>query len=155
MITAERLEELIKQGATVYHIDGLEIKLLCNLVEVCGDTLYAPAGFQWSIKNLYETKDQAEWVLKTVAERTERFEPPMWEDIELEKRYVFRFIINNEFIYFKVGKHENAKFNNITIFNITGDKMIFSKWDSDTTKENYIKACERVRDLFNEGGAKC
>lgn len=144
-MTKERLEELIKQDGTVYRIDGCKIKLLRDLVEVCGDTLYAPAGVQWSIKNLYETKEQAEWALKTVAERTERFEPPMWEDIE--KEYNFNFINNlngcliRTPMFFCVIKDANAIF----IRDDYEDELIEY---FEATKENYEKACEIVRDLF-------
>ena len=90
--------------------------------------------------------NKKDWRNKMTAERTERFDPPMWEDIE--DYYCFNFVVDNCHRCFVVKKD-----NWITI---DGDGCIniFEKYASGVTKENYIKACEIVRDLFNKGGAK-
>jgi hypothetical protein len=81
------------------------------------------------------------------AERTERFEPPMWE--EIGKDYSFYFYIKDISYVFYVNKY-------IGCIEITRDNMhnMLLNKDKEVTKENYIKACEIVRDLFNKGGAK-
>ena len=165
-MTQERLEELIKQGATIwsntiwYHgkihlinSDTDEYRIIeDNFGNVClshhtkgTDDCY---DGQWALEELREDVDCAEWEYKTHAERTERFEPPMWEDIQ--GWYCFRFISNNDFIEFMVNYdyyEETTRYdcNEIKIFNESQESILFSE---PATKENYIKACEIVRDLF-------
>ena len=108
-------------------------------------------------KQLYELKEieliieQAEWALKTVAERTERFEPPMWEDRTIDhKGYTFTFVLRNEVYVFRVNQFKDE----IRISKIEYDGLLFNDRETtlylaDTfTKENYEKACEIVRDFF-------
>ncbi len=160
-MTKERLEELIKQGATIYPDYGPAISLNAvkspKVVEdIAGyelQFLSKNASVSVYINDLYETEKerdicvaQKEWVVKTHAERTERFEPPMWEDIEND--FVFKFLVNDCLFRFYVDKD---------LCDIFGqpfdgdDCYLVSK---PATKENYEKACEVVRDLFNKGGAK-
>jgi len=165
MITAERLEELIKQGAKIYQISYnsfLEIPLINNKenhFDIYHNRLHIHElekyEYWWDnrwtdcyieLDKLFETKERAEWALKTTAKRTERFEPPMWEDIK--DYYCFNFVVDNCHRCFVV-----KKYNWITI-DSDGCNNIFEKYASDVTKENYIMACEIVRDLFNKGGAK-
>ena len=166
MITAERLKELIKQGGTAWVITDHKVEPILlkenkgnKVCIVSGDTLYhayftannyCPDGWwdrdYYSFDELFETRDRAEWHCKMTAERTERFEPPMWEDIK--DYYCFNFVVDNCHRCFVV-----KKYNWITI-DSDGCNNIFEKYASDVTKENYIMACEIVRDLFNKGGAK-
>ncbi|MBS7401230.1 MAG: hypothetical protein KIG16_01815 [Eubacteriales bacterium] len=156
-MTKERLKELIKQGATIYYtyengcvktIDlsyGIsKFKIGKNYVErkIIG------TGFteRYIINKLFENKEQAEWVLKTYAERTERFEPPMWE--EIENHYEFNFISNGTHYYLAVYKHKDC--NEIDVGEICGNTLFVRL----ATKENYEKACEIVKELFLKGGAK-
>lgn len=148
MITTERLNELIEQGATVVemHEDGF-----IDEVELLGDChaddygLFGDCGYH-DLYALFETKDHADWHRKMSAERIERFEPPMWEDIKVEDGYEFKFFdANNEYYAFKVIK------NTYTVICVDDFKNIFEEV---STKENYIKACEIVRDLFNKVGVK-
>lgn len=156
-MTIEQLEELIKQKATIYIVYfnlnkvfeeelnecSWSVDKQGNLVEHCLDSSYNYESYR-----LFETKEQAEWALKTVAERTERFEPPMWEEIEKRKDdYLFRFAVNNEIISFVVMIDEDIDLTDIMIYNASIGKNIF--WKA-LTKENYEKACEIVRDLFKE-----
>lgn len=160
MITAERLEELIKQGGTVWFGKHFEIKLnpkQFSIAEQFGETvLYyqkedEPSGYDWSweLGVLREDVDRAKWEHDMFTERTERFEPPMWEEIERYYRFVF---VNNlgsysDYYTFDVSKDRPDS------FAITVDNGGFI-FNGEPTKENYIKACEIVRDLFNKGGAK-
>ncbi len=88
------------------------------------------------------------------AERTERFELPMWEDIA--NKFEFLFIGKNKknkigAYSFEVSKNGFSPFIIINKLNKYFPRMMFCRL---STKENYIKACEIVRDLFNKGGAK-
>lgn len=155
-MTKERLEELIKQWATIYYtyengcvktIDlsyGIsKFKIGKNYVErkIIG------TGFteRYITNKLFETKEQAEWVLKTYAERTERFEPPMWGDIEDD--YLYKFIINQKEFKFYINKFTDC----VYIYNLDDTHLVYGVFEA--TKENYKKACEIVRDLF-VGGAE-
>ena len=136
MITAERLEELRNQCATVYIVfAGEKEATALNIVDV--DEWLLASRF---LEKVFETKEQAEWAEKMYTERPERFEPPMWCDAG---NYMFRFVINNCFYEFYSG-------NIIFLKDMCG--VVHFKFEQ--TKENYIKACEIVRDLFNKGGVK-
>ena len=163
-MTKERLEELIKQGATIYYayengcvktIDlsyGIsKFKIGKNYVErkIIG------TGFteRYITNKLFEIREKAEWCRMT-AERTERFEPPMWEDLQEDLEvidYKFAFTINGNCNYlFWVAKDEMGGSIEIRKFNVYKVETTLFYSDS-ATKENYIKACEIVRDLFNRG----
>jgi hypothetical protein len=142
MITAERLEELIKQGATIYYVSGEGMLKMINKAQLRSDHKYM---FN-DLSRLYETMEHYDWVRKMTAERTERFEPPMWEDIpNFYGFYRFVFSYNNQYTTFSVNKECN--YIEIAI-------NLICTYNEPATKENYIKACEIVRDLFNKGGAK-
>lgn len=158
MITAERLEELIKQGATIWSSGyDEEIKLNpknCRIEKQKWRTEPKPKLYlvvkedeehypTYCLDNLREDVDRAKWERDMTAERTERFEPPMWEDIEVI--YTFKFINDNECM----SLIANKKYNFVAISN-----SLTVLFEEKYTKENYIKACEIVRDLFNKGGAK-
>ncbi len=160
MITAERLEELIKQGETIYEniyervrkvdlsTDHWLYKFKENtLIVMCKQPCVEVT--ELVIRNLFETKEQAEWALKTVAERTERFEPPMWEDIKGYYRFNFMNCENGVWkkYSFELLKKQDDKAKEGGCISIwTGTKDIYNK--TTPTKENYEKACKIVRDLF-------
>ena len=100
-----------------------------------------------------EDVDRAKWERDMTAERTERFEPPMWDEIE---DYSYRFVWQKQFILLDIHKDDDdeSDMSYIHIYNFTDNGYIFYKIGDDATKENYIKACEIVRDLFNKGGVK-
>ena len=165
MITTERLEELIKQGTTIWRkgffwrksfidkIFPLKLDERNSCISMPDMRLWV-GGDCFDINTLFETKDRAEWALKTTAEHTERFEPPMWEDIK--DRYEFDFTNDCGDYKFNVIKScmieiiIHRKANEPTYF-----EWLFEVCDDECTKENYIKACEIVRDLFKNGGVKC
>ena len=94
------------------------------------------------VKDLFETKEQAEWHTKTYTARFERFEPPMWEEIEDEYSFDFDCFTNQRRYGFRVIKH----FDQIYIFKY--NSCADYAFNDFATKENYEKACEIVRDLF-------
>ena len=132
-----RLEELRKQKATVYTVfDGDKKATALVLDENCNDNNVLAIAYL-SLSNLWETKELAEWHDKTYAERTELFEPPMWEDIE--NVYEFLFI------------SKNGNFDKLSVEKKGYKSKIYimsCQYIKPATKENYEKACEIVRDLF-------
>ena len=160
-MTKERYEELKKQGGTIWHWKYGEIRIedtdICEVRDLSGNhmgwnVIYFGENYDDVFLELKDLEDatKGKWKHKMTTERTERFEPPMWEEIRQGDEYIFRFITNNEYIYFEVIKDKDIDFNHIAIFNSTRNKHIFNKWDNDATKENYEKACEIVRDLFEK-----
>lgn len=152
-MTRERLKKLIKQEKTVYEVNKIcggfeKIELSSsNYISVGGRYLFNKhkVGAVYCLNNLYETKERAAWALKTVAERTERFEPPMWEDIE--NCFEFSFKVNHlhngyEYSFFVTKDCEILIRENVKM------QSLFEAYAKDATKENYEKACEIVRDLF-------
>lgn len=169
MITKKRLEELIKQGATIWS-DTLwytgKIYLTNNdtdeyqiLKDIDNNYVYLNHHKKgtdhcydgdWCLEDLREDVDRAEWEYKMTAERTERFEPPMWDDFN---HYEFQFINyengNARKIIFEVLKKQDNKAKTGGYISILNTTLLKDIYKVDTpTKENYKKACEIVRDLF-------
>lgn len=159
-MTDKQLEKLIKQGGIVGNIDEhIAIKLDPDI-----HTIFYPSDY--SSERLYEKDltlgksvykcrvsdlekiskkdfDKITWCNKTHAKRTERFEPPMWEDILIG--YMFWFCDNSRKQSILIKFHL-SKLSNITIER--SDAIGVPIFDEPATKENYEKACEIVRDLF-------
>lgn len=149
-MTKEQLEELIEQKGTVYDIDGLEIELYskakCHIVpKFDGMHDYLVVRYINSTKYFYigqlMDKEHYEWRQKVVAERTEQFDPPMWEDIE--EHYTFDWLNKGHHYRLAVDRPHQC----IVITDFTIKEDIF---DELALKENYEKACGIVRRLFSE-----
>ena len=88
MITKERLEELIEQGATIY-LDFLsnfqEIKL--DKSNTVSEHFYFDNEYHYNLKKLFETREEAEWVAKMHTSRTEYFKPPL--ELKDNEKYKF------------------------------------------------------------------
>lgn len=162
MISKSRLEELIEQGATIYDPDTMwqsvgEIKLnkkmKINNGRLDGDlgdlglkgalcSCYIP------LEDLVETKEEAEWILEFgCIERTERLELPTWEEIQKCSLYTLYF--NNKELYlYRV--YFNRKAEMITIEEQNEEYLeCFTKIKKlPLTKENYILACRKCKELF-------
>lgn len=146
MIERERLEELIKQSATIYqvYVDATIIKMkldkdfkvdnahLCKklkgVVKSCGYPLY----------KLFETLEGAEWYKEFgCIERTEKLELPTWEEfLKAEKYFLFKAKNSQNIFLFR---------ENNTIY------IEDEKWNilrEELTKENYILACRKAKELF-------
>lgn len=170
MITTERLEELVNQEATAWGCDGKSVFDLplkstkdrmvafvgkcCLIVDWYAGKSKGWLTAHYNLGQLYETEEQAKWALRTIGKRIEKFEPPMWEDIE--DKYEFYFTCqdyksksSNPCGMFVVNKKGTLK-NYILVRNVSHYPNIFT-FDEPATKENYEKACEIVRDLFNKG----
>lgn len=166
MITAERLEELIKQGVTIWSSGfNEEIKLdpkNCRVIgilssngfnqylEVKEDEKHCP---KYRLENLREDVDRAKWHLKNDVERTERFEPLLWDDIDTQ--YEFNFF-DRQFIrpgiysvrHMRFSAYNGDKDKEVYLYDETNKE--YEIYEQHATKEDYEKACEIVRNLFNK-----
>lgn len=181
MITRERLEELIKQGATIWS-DALWYKGKIPLINTDTDEYrvvvlnYADAenvdsspyvylnhhmkgtediyDGDWCLEDLREDADRAEWEYNMTTEHTDKFQPPMWEDLPIE--WDFYFVKDKYMFHFGYENHNGdqrvivSKCEYACEYGSDGYHVIYEKFGN-ATKENYIKACEIVRDLFNKG----
>lgn len=146
MIAKERLEELIEQGATIYinkykYIGQclLNNRMSCNNSIICFDD--KDDGEIEFLINLFETKEEAEWHKEFgCIERTERLDLPTWEE----------FIEMEEVVFWKKNHRQ-------TIIRVLGTKYIVVEtsyerfFTGDLTKESYIKACRKAKELFLGG----
>ena len=150
MISKQRLEELIEQGATIYWIYGksIEKKTLKHKYHsffICDNELNEYNAKQYigiwkhKLSKLFETKEEAEWHKEFgCIERTEKLELPTWEE----------FIDQEEFgFYQKYGRKYTA-------IRVLGTKYLavetsFERYyTGDLTKENYTLACRKAKELF-------
>lgn len=149
MIEKERLEELIEEGEKIWSITNGRVVCFPTskrdyfVNRLDGTILYSNDKYNADLKleKLYETKEDAEWVVKYHTQRLEYFEPPTWEKFEREHK-PYRFISKSglrETIYV-FDKNVNNKL-------LSAGSKFFGK----PTKENYIKACEYARSLFLGG----
>lgn len=154
MITKQRLEELIEQGATIYWNDGgMEIPLNKKCF-VENDKLYwfkkdfVDDDWVFELEDIFETEEDAHWELEMTATRTETLKLPKWEDAQSEK-FSFTYLIDVKglFLYIDIYKFTNK-------FNITcnhgchfGDYSYEKTFDL-RDKEQYKTACKLCLRLF-------
>lgn len=153
MITKERLEELIEQGATIWTNNICHIKLVNDNqhnIELYKDCLYIEEEFKsksniwWEdytkeFKDLFETKEEAEWHKEFgCIERTERLELPTWEEFDGQK-----------FVWFFDKDHKGCclhylNCSNKIFVNVGGEVVEIGELN----KENYTIACRKAKELF-------
>ena len=141
MITKEHLEELIKQGATIYSADTSNKTILS--FKICkneNDIKLTEKQYAF-FKKCFETKAEAEWHAEFgCIERTERLELPTLEEVNQICLSIITFIN-------KDGKECNLVVevfeNRITVNGVGG---AYDIWD--LTKENYTLACRKCKELF-------
>ena len=156
MITKERLEELIKQEATIWvknqYCNAYDVELShCDYVAIT-DNKESLMFLDYSIQeddpesvlvdyleNLYETKEDAEWA-SIATYRTEIFDPPAWEEINDDTNWECFFFTRDGYDYYFVV---DGLMESISLRSEYGKKYYF-----DFTKEDYIKACTIARKLF-------
>ena len=163
MISKERLEELIEQGATIYSTDTkmyglvkwLELENKLERLEFNKDgevKLFIIDNGWWhwfNLKDLYEDLEDVKWHKEFGhIERTERLELPTWEELFKEDRVLdcytqeFGIVKNRSFIGVVLL---GVDFTNEIVEVSIGSDQIFCEL---LTKENYTIACKRARDLF-------
>lgn len=150
MIEKSRLEELIKQGATIYtsRFKKPEKYKLYKDFFIAKDELFACNKSQTAIdcviklSKLFETEKEAEWALKYQRiPRTEYLDLPMWKEI--------KDIKNEDVVYFYA---KDKRFGTVCIHIFTKYFNVESEYDmllnTEFTEENYIKACDLCVKLF-------
>ena len=153
MITKERLEELIGQCATIYTKYGgyiSEINLHNKYDYVTDNYLFeadmvaGEVGYRkYPFNMLFETKEEAEWYKEFgCIERTERFEPLYYDNIDQNYCYEYRFSTknNHEYTIRVSGK-------DIILFWTNCNYKEYFK----NTKEEYDKLIRRCAKMFLEG----
>ena len=158
MISKERLEELIEQGATIYSNEYGEIQLKkendLSLYEN-GQNNYILYALEPNKKyhneifdeDLFETEEEAKWFAEFgCIERTERLELPTWEEISSDLKDVpaGTYVIKE----FDDVSLEYIKYNEVFIGIYKGDYE-WKEWEA--TKENYTLACRKAKELFLNG----
>lgn len=151
-ISKNRLEELIKQSATIYWLAGemvLNIHLdssyyVSDANILCHKRSEDEKNCVEHIENLYETQKQAEWHLKYHATRTEELNLPTWEEFDKNNKTIC-FTAKDWQCYelgFAFGDTETICLDKIVL----GVNINQKTWKA--TEENYIKACDLCLKLF-------
>lgn len=158
MITKDRLKELKRDCGIVYSIEYGEVKMYDLSDEDITLSpnidyalrIYGCLGTDWfDIKeeDLFETKKDAEWYREFGnVTRTERLELPTWEEFKNTKMICFSGNKDIEttiyaFQYLKVSKL-------ISLYDIYGSTSRGFEENWKATKENYILACRKCKELF-------
>ena len=164
MISKERLQELINEGATVYS--GTRKFLLRNeeegdkssfwykrTVEILDGKLHytykdsecsTDLDYLIALEDLYETQKEAEWHLKYHATRTEELNLPTWKEFKDYNENIGVSFVGEDWVVYELS-------NDIDIYHkprilLTADGEYFEEWQS--TEENYEKACDLCLKLF-------
>lgn len=151
MITKERLEELIKQCATIYKIRDKTIceyhLSLYNYIEnnelmYQNITIYYGTSWVGKLEDLFETEEDVRWELEMTATRTETLKMPKWEEFKKNKRFIF---IGANHTWYAISISRKKIFLNIHYEDWTD----YEDWKPiEATKENYIEACKLCLRLF-------
>lgn len=165
MIEKERLEELIKQGSTIYSTSWKEeidlSQYWCEVFEMDwdGKIIYKLVVHEddehnpmYSLDGLTEDIESAKWEEEFgCIERTIKLDLPKWEEIEKDKHfhYLRLYIINSTKLFIEIYKFTN----NIKIEYHTGCKLDDERYNENwkLTKENYTIACRKAKELFLGG----
>lgn len=159
MIEKKRLEELIEQGATIWHDDYGEIKLDKNTCEICDVKTFTDKHMYWCLSFMYvyegvnhttevniadleEDVETAKWHYEMDCSKTEKLIFPTWKQIEntIEKMKKFG-LVHNDKVFARI---------------ITKDSIYYFKLckDLDTftfsLKQTYIgdDLCEQISNKF-------
>ena len=159
MISKERLEELIEQGAIIYTDEyrnsHFKIKLRKHFVAKLGNSVdlygYGCDYFGIPLNHLFETKEEAEWHKEFgCIERTERLELPTWEDFD-KKGYI-KFVgkeatklILEKTLTIDYDREPISYYVLVILIDDYNHNLLFQ---AEYTKENYTLACRKCKELF-------
>lgn len=162
-ISRERLEELIKEGKTIYSLDTklygpvkwLELENKLDSLEFNKDgevKLFIIDNGWWhwfNLKDLYEDVEDVKWFLEFGnITRTERLDLPSWEEFRVIGGFVFYDYKQNPISVKICLDPVNVAPCNDCIYIADSKNEYFCK---PKTKENYIKACRKAKELFLGG----
>lgn len=166
MITKERLQELIEQGATIYVPDDLwqtvgkihlekkcyisEDNRLCNDEITFKDLPSATAMYSIPLEDIFETEEDACWELEMTATRTETLRLPTFEEItsnkdDIETR-VIGFYVDRIYYILEYASDLDGNWR-ICLEKDTIEDCEYL-FEAKPTKENYLKACKMAKKLF-------
>lgn len=150
MITGKRIEELIKQGVTIYevkygNVNPVSLKnKIRHVLYKYGMIAFEPNPNEKYLhrkyfKNLYETKEQAEFAkeFKKIPKIT-YLDLPFWEESK-EMLVVTKFKSNN----IQVELDYYAHYDTYVLYTDDVEEMRLK-----ATRENYTTMCEKVREYF-------
>lgn len=140
MITKERLEELIEQGATIWTKDLHFLELNKNDCFMNSKNLLQFGNFHYTNDYLFETEEDARWELEMTVTRTETLKLPSWEEFVKDREL-------EEFGFY-------SKYQKYTVIRVINEKYLVVEtsferyYTGELTKENYIEACKLCLRLF-------
>lgn len=149
MITKERLQELIEQRADVYmaryYTEGIHLEPE-NFEVNDKELVFKYKIYVVPLEDLFETQYEAEWH-KEFGNiiRTERLELPSWEEF---KNRECPFGFNDNAKIYRYYVYKDLKRIEIREYFGRGARVVFSE---PLTKENYILACRKCKELFLGG----
>ena len=155
MITRERLEELIEQGATIYSLDTkmygcvkwLELENQLDKLEFkrYGEVkLFIIDNGWWHWFDLKDLYEDIEWMIEFGnITRTEELNLPTWEEFRNKKVKCVGFKGKATDCFFEL--YENTSNNRLILLDHDCDYEYFNK---ELTKENYTLACRKAKALF-------
>ena len=147
MISKERLEELIEQGATIWtinksgNINPVKTNKTC---EIQRQYLMKEGQIYSYIEQTFETEEEAKWFAEFgCIERTERLELPTWEEFKNKKTKHVCFMGKDTFCFFEL--YEDKQKNRLILIDHDCDYEYFNE---ELTKENYTTACGLCKEFF-------
>ena len=164
MIEKSRLEELIKEGATIYEAKYGKVNpvdLAKQRVRFISEKMnmidFEPSTEEKYLNHkyfhrLFETKEEAEWYKEFGSiERTETLKLPTWEEFNKDNFGIKFYNKDREFRLHRVRYSSSDKnpLWRIDLYASYGDEdTIAWKKSWDLTKENYIESCKLCVKLF-------
>ena len=149
MISKERLEELIEQGATIYEVkyNNINPVSLKNKIRFISEK-YSVVAFEPRpnekykhhkyFDKLFETLEEAEWHKEFgCIERTERLVLPTWEEFKNDGE--FSFLDKQGFEWDLYSPDDETRISLVGGYN---------HFEYEYSKENYTLACRRAKELF-------
>lgn len=157
MIEKSKLEELIKQGVTIYYADrevNAPIPIFLNEEDFVREKELSHEEScvrdNIALEDLFETHEQAEWALKYQhIPRIEELNLPTWEEFITDDKYKYHYGLsffdfdNYRLVACIPTEDDNTEFIGI---DVDGNTELYH-WDK-ATEENYIKACDLCLKLF-------
>ena len=158
MISKERLEELIEQGATIWgvydytysydkpnkKVEYINLDMFYHYYKDIEEFIMRQGDYC----NLFETKEEAEWYREFgCIERTERLELPTWEEFSKWDKSIKFYNNSTKYSMYVFVKNKNTKNCRIIIYADNGEQdwLVF---EQPLTQENYILACRKAKELF-------
>lgn len=146
MISKERLEELIEQGATIWTKDLHFLELNKNDCFMNSKNLLQFGNFHYTNDYLFETEEDARWELEMTATETLTLKMPRFEEFMLDYKGAYRFHTKDGQIVKINGFYDERPNIQSGFIDVCMNGHCVKDWEF--TKENYIEACKLCLRLF-------